>query len=82
MQRYYFPIIHNGRFQPDSDGEVFGSADLAGQYGARVALDIASDPEYDPGAGTVVIVVDDSGAEIERHVVGGVATAVQPARKR
>ncbi|MFK4537935.1 hypothetical protein ABIA00_006118 [Bradyrhizobium ottawaense] len=69
MQRYYFPIIHNGRFQPDSDGEVFGSADLAGQYGASVARDIGGDPDCDPGAGTVVIVVDDSGTEIARHVV-------------
>ncbi|MBR0948243.1 MULTISPECIES: hypothetical protein [Bradyrhizobium] len=43
MQRYYFPIIHNGRFQPDSDGEMFGPADLAGQYGASVARDIGGD---------------------------------------
>ncbi|MCD9898127.1 hypothetical protein ACVI1J_005841 [Bradyrhizobium diazoefficiens] len=82
MQRYYFPIIHNGRFQPDSDGEVFGSADLAGQYGARVARELGSDPDYDHASGTVVIVVDASGAEIARHVVVGVATAVQLARRQ
>ncbi|MCP1765398.1 DUF6894 family protein [Bradyrhizobium japonicum] len=69
MQRYYFPIIHSGRFQPDSDGEVFGSADLASQYGACVARDLGSDPDYDHASGTVVIVVDDSGTEIARHVV-------------
>ncbi|UFW51502.1 MULTISPECIES: DUF6894 family protein [Bradyrhizobium] len=69
MQRYYVPIFHNGQLQPDDEGEMFGSADLAGQYGARVARDIASDPEYDRDAGTVVIVVDASGAEIARHRV-------------
>ncbi|WP_049832132.1 hypothetical protein, partial [Bradyrhizobium japonicum] len=59
-----------------------GSADLAGQYGARVAQDIGSDPDYDPVSETVVVVVDDSGTEIARHVVGGVATAVQLARRQ
>ncbi|MDA9421110.1 hypothetical protein XH97_03085 [Bradyrhizobium sp. CCBAU 53380] len=39
MQRYYFPIIHNGRLQEDGEGEMFGSADLASQYGASVARD-------------------------------------------
>ncbi|MCS3502863.1 hypothetical protein M2189_007624 [Bradyrhizobium japonicum] len=67
MRRYYFPIFHNGETQADEVGELFGSAELAVQYGACVARDIASDPEYDPGAGTVVIVLDDSGAEIERQ---------------
>lgn len=70
MQRYYFPIFHNGEIQTDEVGELFRSAELAVQYGARVARDIASDPEYDRGAGTVVIVVDGSGAEIARHMVG------------
>jgi hypothetical protein len=69
--RYYFPIIHNGETQVDDVGELFRSADLAIQYGARVARDIASDPEYDRDAGTVVIVIDASGAEIARHTVGG-----------
>ncbi|WP_441280015.1 DUF6894 family protein [Bradyrhizobium sp. 63_E2_N1_3] len=58
MRRYYFPIFHNGETQADEVGELFGSAELAIQYGARVARDIANDPEYDLGAGTVVIVVD------------------------
>ncbi|MET4219928.1 hypothetical protein ABIB00_005152 [Bradyrhizobium sp. LB14.3] len=75
MQRYYFPIIHNRQIQPDDVGELFGSAEMAVQYGARVARDIASDPDYDRGAGTVVIVVDASGAEIQRHVVGSVGGA-------
>ncbi|MCS3929235.1 hypothetical protein M2175_004266 [Bradyrhizobium elkanii] len=66
MRRYYFPIFHNGETQADQVGELFGSAELAVQYGARVARDIASDPEYDRGAGTVVIVLDDSGAEVGR----------------
>ncbi|MGY3289319.1 hypothetical protein ACVWWG_001256 [Bradyrhizobium sp. LB7.2] len=61
MRRYYFPIIHNGQIQADDAGEMFGSAELAVDYGARVARDIASDPDYDHGAGTVVVVVDDSG---------------------
>ncbi|KRQ03496.1 DUF6894 family protein [Bradyrhizobium manausense] len=69
MQRYYFPIIHNGQFQPDEEGEMFGSADLAREYGARVARDIASDPEFDRCAGTVVLVIDSAGAEIWRRVV-------------
>ncbi|WP_018459913.1 hypothetical protein [Bradyrhizobium sp. WSM4349] len=69
MQRYYYPIFHNGETQADDVGELFGSAELASQYGARVARDIASDPDYDRGAGTVVIVVDASGAEIARHRV-------------
>ncbi|WP_027584732.1 hypothetical protein [Bradyrhizobium sp. Ai1a-2] len=69
MRRYYFPIIHNGRLRPDSEGEVFGSADLASQYGAGVARDIASDPEYEPANSTVVMVVDSAGAEIARYVV-------------
>jgi hypothetical protein len=47
MQRYYFPIIHKGQLQTDDDGELFGSAELAVQYGARVVQDIASDPEFD-----------------------------------
>ncbi|MGY3082375.1 hypothetical protein ACVWZZ_008783 [Bradyrhizobium sp. LM6.10] len=72
MQRYYFPIFHKGEIQPDDEGELFVSAEVAGQYGARVARDIASDPEYDRGAGTVVIVLDATGAEIARHRVGGV----------
>lgn len=67
MQRYYFPIIHNGQSQADDVGELFESAELAIQYGARVARDIANDPEHDRAAGTVVIVVDTSGAEIARH---------------
>ncbi|MBR0868708.1 hypothetical protein ACVIWV_006413 [Bradyrhizobium diazoefficiens] len=71
MQRFYFPIFHNGETQADEVGELFGSAELAVQYGAHVAQDIASDPDYDPGAGTVVIVLDDSGAEIERREVRG-----------
>ncbi|MFK4507156.1 DUF6894 family protein [Bradyrhizobium daqingense] len=69
MQRYYFPIFHRGETQPDDEGEMFGSPELAAQYGARVARDIASDPECDLDAGTVVIVVDASGAEIARHGV-------------
>ncbi|MBR0728643.1 hypothetical protein JQ582_42120 [Bradyrhizobium japonicum] len=75
MRRYYFPIFHNGETQADEVGELFGSAELAVQHGARVAQNIASDPDYDPGAGTVVIVLDDSGAEIERHSVGIVGEA-------
>ncbi|MET4449596.1 hypothetical protein ABIB75_007910 [Bradyrhizobium sp. GM2.2] len=58
MRRYYFPILHKGETQADDTGELFGSAELAVEYGARVARDIASDPECDRGAGTVVIVVD------------------------
>ncbi|MCK1571881.1 MULTISPECIES: hypothetical protein [unclassified Bradyrhizobium] len=76
MRRYYFPILHKGETQADDEGEQFGSPDLADEYGARVARDIASDPDYDRGAGTVVIVVDASGAEIARHRVGSVSTAV------
>jgi len=66
MRRYYFPILHNGETQADDVGELFRSAELAIQYGARVARDIASDPDCDHDAGTVVIVVDASGAEIAR----------------
>lgn len=66
MRRYFFPILHNGETQADDVGELFGSAELAVKYGARVARDIASDPDYDRGAGTVVIVVGASGAEIAR----------------
>jgi hypothetical protein len=69
MRCYYFLIFHNGEAQTDQVGELFGSAELAVQHGARVARDIASDPEYDRGAGTVVIVLDDSGAEVARHGV-------------
>lgn len=75
MRRYYFPIFHNGETQADEVGELFGSAELAVQYGARVTRDIGGDPEYDPGAGTVVI--DDSGAEIARHGGEGRAEAVR-----
>ncbi|WP_376707517.1 hypothetical protein [Bradyrhizobium canariense] len=57
-------------------GELFRSAEVAVQYGARVARDIASDPEYDCDAGTVVIVLDASGAVIARHRVASFATAV------
>ncbi|TFW51811.1 hypothetical protein CT676_43010 [Bradyrhizobium sp. MOS001] len=71
MRCYYFLIFHNGEAQTDQVGELFGSAELAVQHGARVARDIASDPEYDRGSGTVVIVVDDSGAEIERRELRG-----------
>ncbi|MFK4522823.1 hypothetical protein ABIF90_000804 [Bradyrhizobium japonicum] len=71
MRRYYFPIFHNGEAQTDQVGELFGSAELAVQHGACIARDIASDPEYDPSAGTVVIVLDDSGAEIERRELRG-----------
>ena len=71
MRRYYFPIFHNGETKGEKKGELFGSAELAIQYGARVARDIGSDPEYDRGSGTVVIVVDDSGAEIERRELRG-----------
>jgi hypothetical protein len=47
MRRYYFPIFHKGETHADDVGELFGSAQLAVQYGARVARDIASDPDYD-----------------------------------
>ncbi|WP_371814171.1 hypothetical protein [Bradyrhizobium sp. CCBAU 21365] len=30
-------MIRNGRVQPDDEGEMFSSADLARQYGTRVA---------------------------------------------
>ncbi|WP_425364280.1 DUF6894 family protein [Bradyrhizobium barranii] len=76
MRRYYFPIFHNGETKADDVGELFRSAELAVQYGARVARDIAGDPEYRRGAGTVVIVVDASDAEIARHRVGSITTAV------
>lgn len=66
VQRYYFPIIHKGQLQAD---EQFNSAEQAGDYGARIAQDIGSDPEYDPVSGTIVIVVDADGSEIGRHVV-------------
>ncbi|OSI79833.1 DUF6894 family protein [Bradyrhizobium canariense] len=69
MRRYYFPILHNGETQADDVGELFRSAELAVQYGARVARDIASDPDCDRDAGTVVIVVDAYGAEIARRAV-------------
>ncbi|WP_375791375.1 hypothetical protein ACE102_45600 (plasmid) [Bradyrhizobium sp. vgs-9] len=71
MRRYYFPIFHNGETQADEVGELFASAELAVQYGARVARDIASDPDCDRGAGTVVIVLDDSGTEIARRELRG-----------
>ncbi|OSJ36463.1 MULTISPECIES: hypothetical protein [Bradyrhizobium] len=74
MRRYYFPIFHNGETQADEVGELFASAELAIQYGARVARYIANDPEYDCAAGTVVIGVDASGAEIARHGAGNAAT--------
>ncbi|MCK1279462.1 hypothetical protein [Bradyrhizobium sp. 61] len=77
MRRYYFPIFHYGETQADDVGELFGAAELAAQFGARIARDIASDPEYDPSAGTVVIALDDSGAEIARHRVAGRAEAVE-----
>ena len=70
MQRYYFPIFRNGETQADDEGELFTSAALAVEYGARVAQDIASDPEWDRDAGAVVIVADGAGAEIARHLVG------------
>jgi hypothetical protein len=44
VQRHYFPIIHNGQIQADNAGELFGSAELGVQYGARVARDITRDP--------------------------------------
>ncbi|MBW7970102.1 hypothetical protein [Bradyrhizobium sp. BR 10289] len=69
MQRYHFPIFHNGQLQPDDTGEMFGSPDLARQYGARVARDIASDPEFDHSAHTVVLVLDSVGMEIARYRV-------------
>jgi hypothetical protein len=69
MRSYYFPIFHNGETQADDVGEMFSSAELAVQYGARVARDIASDPDCDRDAGTVVIVIDASGAEIAPHRV-------------
>src|SRR4051794_34710940 len=77
MRRYYFPIFHNGETQADDVGELFRSAELAVQYGARVARDIATDPDYHPGAGTVATVVDASGAEIARHRVEGRAEAME-----
>ncbi|MGM4870555.1 DUF6894 family protein [Bradyrhizobium sp. 956_D2_N1_5] len=77
MRRYYFPIFHNGETQADDVGELFGSAELAAQYGARVARDIASDPDYDRASGTVVVVLDGSGAEIARHGVEGRAEAAE-----
>jgi hypothetical protein len=52
-------------------GELLRSAEIAIQYGARVARDIASDPNCDREAGTVVIVIDAFGAEIARHRVEG-----------
>jgi len=69
VQRYYFPIIHNGQLQPDDEGEQFSSADQADDYGARVACDIGSDPDYDQASGTVVLVLGSAGAEIARHAV-------------
>ncbi|SFO74728.1 hypothetical protein SAMN05216330_104477 [Bradyrhizobium sp. Ghvi] len=68
MQRYYFPIIHNGQLQADDVGEQFSSADLADDYGSRVARDIGSDPEYCTVSGTIVV-VDGDGSEIARHAV-------------
>jgi hypothetical protein len=47
MRRYYFPIFHKGETHADDVGELFGSAQLAVQYGARVARDVASDPDDD-----------------------------------
>lgn len=47
MRGYYFPIFHKGEPHADDVGELFGSAQLAVQYGARVARDIASDLDYD-----------------------------------
>ncbi|MGY4434505.1 hypothetical protein ACVWWO_006982 [Bradyrhizobium sp. F1.13.1] len=67
--RYYFPILHNGETQADDVGELLRSAEIAIQYGARGARDIASDPDCDRDAGTVVIVIDAFGAEIARHRV-------------
>ncbi|OSJ14397.1 hypothetical protein BST63_16855 [Bradyrhizobium canariense] len=75
MRRYYFPIFHKGETQADDVGELFRSPELAVRYGARVAREIASDPEYDRDAGTVVLVVDASGAEIARHRVASVGAA-------
>jgi hypothetical protein len=69
VRRYYFPIIHKGQLQADDLGEQFSSAELARDYGARIAQDIGSDPEYDPVSGTIVIVVDGDGTEIGRHAV-------------
>ncbi len=48
MRCYYFLIFHNRRHRRTRWGELFRSAELAVQYGARVAKDIASDPELRP----------------------------------
>ncbi|WP_425304795.1 DUF6894 family protein [Bradyrhizobium canariense] len=69
MRRYYFPIMHKGETQADDVGELFCSAEVAIQYGARVAREIAGDPDCDRDADTVVIVVDAIGAEVARHRV-------------
>ncbi|MET3966719.1 hypothetical protein [Bradyrhizobium sp. S3.9.1] len=72
MRRYYFPIFHCGETQADEMGELFRSAELAVQYGARIAREIGGDPDYDQASGTIVIVVDDSDVEIARQRVGSV----------
>ncbi|MBW5438594.1 hypothetical protein FXB41_28675 [Bradyrhizobium canariense] len=76
MRRFYFPIFHKGETQADDVGELLRSAEIASQYGARVARDIASDPDCDHDAGTVVIVIDATGAEMARHSVASFATAI------
>ena len=73
MRRYYFPIFHNGETQADEVGELFASAELAVQYGARVARDIASDPDCDRGAGTVVIVLEGRAEAMEVEVVNEIS---------
>ncbi|WP_377827392.1 DUF6894 family protein [Bradyrhizobium lupini] len=62
--RYYFPKLHKGETHADDVGELLRSAEIAIQYGARVARDIASEPDCDRDAGTVVIVIGASGVEI------------------
>ncbi|MCP1765543.1 DUF6894 family protein [Bradyrhizobium japonicum] len=68
MQRYYFPIFHNGETQADDVGEPFRLVELADEYGARIAREIRCDREFDQSVGTVVMVLDSAGAEIARHV--------------
>lgn len=74
MRCYYFPIFHKGETQEDDVGELFGCAEVAAQYGARVARDIARDPDYDPLAAQLYSSLTPR-MLIARHTAGSVSTA-------
>jgi hypothetical protein len=67
MKRYFFHVASPRGMYMDDNGRYFSDLKGANAYAARVASELAQDPNY---VGSSVCIVDEWGKELDRVSIG------------